>query len=382
MGQNRGARGATTTEYVGVVAFVAVLVAGLMALVPDVRAAATGVMDRSFCTIGQAVGAGGGCDAATSAHAPGSDTPDSRSPSSDTPGSDNPGTDPPGGPTDAPAPAPTPPTGRERAEAGDYVALGDSFSSGEGAGDYLDDTDTDDNTCHRSGNAYGQVVHSGGNFTGNLVFGACSGGVVDDYFGESGQAGEPPQADLIGPDTSLVTISMGGNDFGFADVLTTCVTSLRSCARDEHDREVRDRIDQEAQRLVAMYLDMRARAGADARLLVLGYPRMFPQDPNRPVSLSVSISAKERRWLNQMADHANAAIKEAVAAANAQGADIEYVDVTHALAGHELGTKDPWLNDLSLHGFPPSVNPESFHPNAAGQAAFAEAVNQAIDRRR
>ena len=57
-------------------------------------------------------------------------------------------------------------------------------------------------------------------------------------------------------------------------------------------------------------------------------------------------------------------------AAAATEAGVEFVDPTKAFNGHGIGSEDPWFNDISLGG--PGcapVNPGSFHPNAAGQAA-------------
>jgi lysophospholipase L1-like esterase len=352
-------RGQSTGEYVGIAAFVALLVVAAIAFVrPSAAEPARDVASTAFCKIGSVVG-GGGCDATGSE--------DGR----------------PGGPGDNPDRdgdgQPDPATPRDRAEAGDYGALGDSYSSGEGADDYLDGTDQDGNRCHRSQNAYSQVVYNGGNFGGGMVFGACSGAVVENYFGNNPGNNEGPQRDRITDDTSLLTVSMGGNDFGFADVLTECV--LHGCANAEYERQARERIDREVEQLIQMYLDMRERA-PNARILVLGYPQLFPDDGGHGISWSSSITGAERRWLNAMGDYANQSIQNAIAAANAQGADIEYVDVSNALAGHEIGTDDPWMNDLDLDLSWPPVNPASFHPNAQGQQALADAVNAAIDRGR
>ncbi len=389
----RSARGQSAAEYVGVIAFVGLLVLAVIGFTPGVGERATGSVRAAYCKVTSALVAsscsdGRGGDGPRATDQPGAqgepgDTagvpgetggPGGTADGSDSDGGDTDGGDGGNGSGDDQSP-------RDRAEAGTYVALGDSYSSGEGADDYLDGTDTDDNRCHRSGNAYSQVVHGGGNFGGPLVFGACSGAVADDYFdANTGQDGESAQQAHLNDDTSLVTVSMGGNDFGFVDVLTTCVTGLKSCARDKHDQEVRDRIAAELPQLVQMYLDMRERAPG-ARILVVGYPHLFPHEASGEWSLSGTISGKERRWMNEIGAHANAQIQAAIAEANAQGANIEYVDVSHALDGHEIGSDDPWMNDLTVSwGLPPSVSPASFHPNAEGQAAIAEAVNAQIDK--
>ncbi|MGV3758838.1 MAG: PaaX family transcriptional regulator C-terminal domain-containing protein [Actinomycetota bacterium] len=82
----------------------------------------------------------------------------------------------------------------EQATSGGYVALGDSYSSGEGAWDYEEGTDFDDrddlwpfnddqearNRCHRSENAYSQVIAGDNDFAGGFSFVACSGATTED----------------------------------------------------------------------------------------------------------------------------------------------------------------------------------------------------------
>jgi hypothetical protein len=125
---------------------------------------------------------------------------------------------------------------------GSMVALGDSFSSGEGTGSYLAGTDcsggifsrclapnaTEPDYCHRSPFAYPKLVSSDLGAT-SLDFRACSGAVVADLaapvsIGGQGQWSEGPQLGRAFPaSTRLVTLSIGGNDIGFADVANQCV---------------------------------------------------------------------------------------------------------------------------------------------------------------
>jgi len=342
----RAEDGQVTAEYVGVGALVAVLVTGLLALAPGVSARVADTAATTLCRIGQPV-TGAGCPGADGAA--------------------------PEGARAAGSPALTP---RERAEAGDYVALGDSYSSGEGAYDYQPGTDTDTNSCHRSANAYGQEIYDSGDFAGDFHFGACSGGVVEDYFGTNRtNPDEPPQRDAITEDTSLVTVTMGGNDFGFADVLRHCFTTTR-CDTEAYRRQLRQTVEEQAAELVEMYRDMRARAGDDARIIVVGYPHLFVDDPARTWR-SVGIGAEERAFLNEMADTANTAIQDAVAEADV---GVEYVDIRDDFAGHEVGSADPWIHVLTLQwrwGQP--LSPASFHPTDRGHDAIRGAVTEQID---
>jgi lysophospholipase L1-like esterase len=360
----RGDDGQGTVEYIGLGVVITALIGTLLSIGPGIQDRAQGAVGAVYCSLaGDAA-----CGDQVSAEPPAS--------------SNDPTGGSPTGPDAAPSAttstyAPEPPTPREIAESGDYVALGDSYSSGEGADDYQPGTDEDTNRCHRSGNAYGQQVYNGGDFAGGFSFGACSGGVVEDYFAPNQEnQGEQAQRDLITEDTSLITISMGGNDFGFADVLSHCV--FHRCANDAYLAELRDRIAVEAGQLVDMYRDMRERAGEDVRVIVVGYPHLFDVDGNHGLSLSSPITAAERRFLNNMSDMANQAIRDSIATADA---GMEFVDIRDAYAGHEIGSTDPWIHDLSLHWDwgDTGPNPSSFHPTQAGQDAIRDAVNQQID---
>src|SRR5690349_7711081 len=100
--------------------------------------------------------------------------------------------------------------GHATAATGGYVALGDSYSSGVGAGSYISSS----GSCDRSTKAYPYLwnaAHSPSSF----AFNACSGATTDDVM--AGQLGSLNSA------TSLVSITIGGNDAGFSDVMTTCV---------------------------------------------------------------------------------------------------------------------------------------------------------------
>lgn len=114
------------------------------------------------------------------------------------------------------------------------MALGDSFSSGEGDPPFVSGTDTTANECHRATQAYGpQVQAEQGIPASDFTFQACSGAVMADFVmslpGGSGQYTDGAQLDAIAalgqPSTStgLVTLSIGGNDAGFPFILKACI---------------------------------------------------------------------------------------------------------------------------------------------------------------
>src|ERR1700733_9675188 len=98
-----------------------------------------------------------------------------------------------------------------------YVALGDSYSSGVGAGDYISSS----GSCDRSTNAYPEQW-ADANTPASFVSVACSGATTADVLSS--------QVPALSASTTLVSITIGGNDAGFSHVMETCVLeSTSSC---------------------------------------------------------------------------------------------------------------------------------------------------------
>lgn len=298
------------------------------------------------------------------------------------------------GQADCPPQDPTA-TPLERATWGEYVAMGDSYSSGEGAGDYDPDTDYDRgddwdrdnwgdderNRCHRSGSAYSQMIQRPGSgiaFDGGFTFSACSGATQDELTERNGRNdGEGPQLEALDEAVSLVTMSIGGNDLGFSTVVEDCIINgksgvpmLDSC-QDKHDDRIEARLDELHDELVDTYDAIQDEAG-NARVVIIGYPELFVQDPED--SISNLLYAEDQAWMNQQAAELNDMLRSA-----AREAGVEFIDPTAAFRGHGIGSDDPWINDLNWGGPGLSlVNPGSFHPNAQGQAAIADLLKRQI----
>lgn len=283
----------------------------------------------------------------------------------------------------------------ERATWGEYVALGDSYASGEGAGDYDPDTDYDHgdewdrdnwgdderNRCHRSGNAYAEVIQRGGTgitFHGGSTFAACSGATQGDLTDSNASNDhEDPQLDELDDDVSLVTLSIGGNDLGFGTVVADCIINgesgipmLDSC-RDKHADRIEERLETLHGELVDTYDEIQERA-PDARVVIVGYPELFGQNPRD--SLGNLLFAEDQAWMNEQAGELNDMLRSA-----AREAGVEFIDPTAAFRGHGIGSDDPWINDLNWGGPGLSlVDPGSFHPNAQGHDALADLVEEQI----
>ncbi|MEV6160998.1 SGNH/GDSL hydrolase family protein [Streptomyces sp. NPDC052052] len=222
----------------------------------------------------------------------------------------------------------------------DYVALGDSYSSGVGSGSY----DSASGDCKRSTKAY-PALWAAANSPSSFAFTACSGARTGDV--TSGQLGS------LNASTDLVSISIGGNDAGFADVMTTCVlNSEATClsriatARSYVDSTLPGNLD-------SVYSAIRAKAPS-AHVVVLGYPRFYKIGGSCVVGLSDTV----RSAINSAADYLNAAT-----AKRAADHGFTYVDVAGGFTGHEICSGDSWLHSLNWLNIG-----ESYHPTAAGQS--------------
>jgi lysophospholipase L1-like esterase len=275
------------------------------------------------------------------------------------------------------------------------VALGDSYSAGEGLRPYLPGTDDVDvendggDRCHRSNGAYSQQL--GYREEPDMDFQACSGAVVADLFtghpeprrGGSNSVEIPAQVDPDSPpdnDVDLVLLTMGGNDMGFSSVVTQCFREDDCLAQSfDFDGNPRDLT-------VTQWADYRGKKLADelresyrrlrehypqARVVVLGYPYLFPGDPARIGASDCDlilrrVSEKERDGLRKLQDEFTQRIYHA-----ATRAGVEFVSPQAVWNGHEpCGDRGQYVNAINPLG------PEgSFHPNRAGQRALAALVS-------
>jgi lysophospholipase L1-like esterase len=219
--------------------------------------------------------------------------------------------------------------------AGDnYVALGDSYASGTGAGSYSG------GTCYRSANAYPNLWAKA-NAPASFTFAACSGATTDDVRGS--------QVNSLSAATTLVSISIGGNDAGFADVMITCTTSSDSTCVNRVNEAKAYAQNVLPARLDATYRDIRAKA-PNARVVVMGYPRVFKS------SWCWWFSTTKRNALNSAAD-----LLSNITQGRAVSAGFKYEDVRDNFAGHEVCSSSEWINGIVW-----SRLYESYHPNAAG----------------
>jgi lysophospholipase L1-like esterase len=238
-------------------------------------------------------------------------------------------------------------TGPAQAAGPAYVALGDSYSAGNGAGNYISTS----GDCHRSNSAYPALwasAHSPSSFT----FAACSGAVTSDVLNS--------QLGGLNSSTGLVTITIGGNDAGFSDVITTCVTGSDStCVSRVNAAEtfVRSTL---PGRLDSVYNAIRAKAPS-ARVVVLGYPDIYTLNV-----FCIGLSATKHQKIDEAAD-----VLDTTTASVAAAHGFAFGDVRPTFKGHELCSGDDYLHSLVI-----SPSWESYHPTATGHSAgYLPALN-------
>ncbi|PVZ61180.1 SGNH/GDSL hydrolase family protein [Arthrobacter sp. H-02-3] len=234
-----------------------------------------------------------------------------------------------------------------------YIALGDSYAAGQGAGPYLD-------ACYRSDNAYSELA-ADSKAVKLVTNAACSGKTTQEVVNT--------QLRQLNKSTELVTITAGGNNLGFGAIVTKCVTAIYDptaapgCYKAGSDATAQIASGQLAGDVGAMIQRVKA-AAPRARIVVTGYPYLYdPVAPGRsdPTSLFIYQAT-------QLADGLNGSI---AAAARATGT--EYVDVSAAFAGHGINSAAPWINlDLSA-----PTSPGNFHPNAKGYQAYFASLSAA-----
>ncbi|HEY9474129.1 MAG TPA: SGNH/GDSL hydrolase family protein [Mycobacteriales bacterium] len=227
----------------------------------------------------------------------------------------------------------------QAATAVDYAALGDSYSSGVGTSGATGD-------CLRSPQGYPQLwvnTHAVSSFQ----FAACSGATTDDVLAN--------QLTALNAGTDLVSITIGGNDTGFADTLTTCQLNGDSACQTAVNNARTAATTTLPGKLDNTYAAIRSRA-PNARVVVLGYPRLFELTSSCGF---FGLDLFKRTILNQGADDL-----EAVIAGHAAAAGFNFVDTRGIFTGHGVCGSSPWINGFNLFDIT-----SSYHPNTSGYSS-------------
>ncbi|HEY8886761.1 MAG TPA: SGNH/GDSL hydrolase family protein [Candidatus Microsaccharimonas sp.] len=302
-----------------------------------------------------------------------------------------------------------------RVEADQYVAMGDSYSSGLGTDDYTLNPD-----CYRGFSSYAYYLTDNTQLDPPL-FVACAGATTDDILWANPNVITESAQDLsLTGDTEYVTLTIGGNDAGFTDVLDGCVHHIGtsstigwSCASDS---DITDPLDAQLAALagtssgagvgpdgrnvhsISSIIGAIALKSPDAHIYIAGYPHLFGDtssnfvsDGNAPGGYKcvvhsgtpeVSVALWDAQWINDKTDELNGIIHSAVNAATAQFPPLHVTYVSPStFNGHGLcDSGTAWINPLTFTSGGVIPYPESFHPTVDGVnsgygIAFANVIN-------
>jgi lysophospholipase L1-like esterase len=221
-----------------------------------------------------------------------------------------------------------------------YVALGDSYASGLGSGNY-----GSSGSCYQSSGAFSQLW-ANANHPASFVQEACAGATTGSVISS--------QLAPLNSSTTLVSLIIGGNDVGFSNTMETCVldsTSTCVSAVDADEQLVATQLPGELNSVLG---DIQADA-PNAHVVVLDYPQFYDLSQS---STCIGLSTTDREALNGGA----ADLDSAIQAAAARYGD-SFVDVQSYFSGHQICDSNSYLHSVNWLDLE-----ESYHPTASGQA--------------
>jgi hypothetical protein len=289
------------------------------------------------------------------------------------------------------------------------VALGDSFESGEGAGGYYPGTDVsyEDyswNACRRSAQAWPRqtVLPGTGTSIGQLAdsydarldfqFVSCSNAAADRMAATTpppywtarpatlgdfhrvadGQFHEHAQVDsgVLGPDTTLVLLSAGGNDARFPDWMSRC--AAEDCSGAANQAAGQHDVDDAQPRIGALIQAVHSWAPS-ARIVLVGYPRLFASYHTDSCGYT-RYSADEMDMLNGLAEYMRTAQSRTVGTLAGQGVPVRFVDMVVGFQDEGVCRRYDTAHDVPV---PENINAVVVGPTGPGDFAPVPGDDQA-----
>ena len=259
------------------------------------------------------------------------------------------------------------------------VAMGDSYGSGTGAGDYLDGTGVP-NGCWRSANSYSETLVARARALGLPVSFSnvtCSGASTADL--RQTFKGQPPQLDALRRDTHVVFLSVGTSDIGFADYGLLCIAA--DCSGAPSQAEIAE-LPGMGQNVAALLREIKARSPW-AKIVMTGYGSQLTAGENAqgvpldPLCDPGFFSSQERIDGNQVARALDATLRQ-----TAREARVRYVspfkdsvELHPSFAGRSLCEgPEPYYRGFDALA-PGQEGAEAvLHLNREGQAAMADLI--------
>lgn len=185
-----------------------------------------------------------------------------------------------------------------------------------------------------------------------------------------------PQLAALSRRTTLVTLTIGGNDFGlFGSMIGTCVRVARqnrsgSPCRDAFTVAGIDTKLADARAIrVNVIRALRAirQRAPRAEVYLIGYPRVLPESGT---CRQAGLATGDYPWVRRVAETLNHSLRRA-----AGQAGVRYVDTYPASRGHDIcAGNQAWIKGKSFR----LVDVAPFHPFARGMRGIAKVVDRAV----
>jgi lysophospholipase L1-like esterase len=251
----------------------------------------------------------------------------------------------------------------------EYVALGDSYSSGGG----LSRIDPASGECQRSALSYPHLVAEA--LDARLTDVTCSAAgtasaVAPQVFQDGTSA--RPQLAAVSAGADLVTVGLGYNDSGFfLDLVFGCAqlaasdptgAPCRSLAGGQELSALTDPIGESVRKLLVAV----QRRAPDATVLLVGYPQLVPATGR---CADLPLARGDYGYVREGLELLDQSLRRA-----AEDAGATYVDVWSASEGHDIcAGDDAWVNGATGK---PGVA-AFYHPFERAQRAIADLVVEA-----
>lgn len=243
-----------------------------------------------------------------------------------------------------------------------YVALGSSFAAGPGIENQL-------GGCGRSDNNYAHLVAEA--LSLDLTVASCNGATIDNILTVP-QDGNPLQIDAVTRDTALVTVTIGGNDIRYTASTFACSGAPASdrCTANLDQAAINGALEQLPTKLSSMFDAIKAKA-PDATIVLVAYPRVFPEDA---ISCSeLDLSEDDTVYLAELGRK----LEEAFVTATSSGKAL-IADAYVGAQGH--GPCEPMASARWVNGQTILSSGIRYHPTAEGHAEMARLVLEELDR--
>ena len=297
-----------------------------------------------------------------------------------------------------------------------YLALGDSYSSGEGDVSYSDGETNylpgteDRNRCHISYRSYPFLLKEKWGLSYDAMRSiACSGArVTQDYYGDEEYTGQRQELEDKESDEKLharnnaldnfapgiirqidfvskykpdiVTFTGGGNDVGFGETIAYCASphlkvevSCPQVSDPQISANLRRAIDDEREPLT-MFIQKIKEVSPATKVYLIGYPQFVSLDGCNDGSLL--LNRAERLMIRSSVTRLNNILKLA-----AHGAGVYYVDIEDSLEGGQICQNSLYMTGplkLSAQKIKDGYTQEAYHPNAKGHQKMSDAINDRI----